>query len=55
MVRKTGKLATFLLPGTSADDENRTSERFAGVNHINFGPQYENYVVLPIIPQVNST
>lgn len=28
----------------------RTEDRFAGLNHIHFGPSAENYVVLPIIP-----
>jgi len=29
-------------------------EKLAGKNHIHFGPLYDNYVVLPIIPDVNS-
>jgi len=32
----------------------RSFEKLAGKNHIHFGPSYENYVVLPIIPDANS-
>ncbi|KAL1965786.1 hypothetical protein VTN77DRAFT_5107 [Rasamsonia byssochlamydoides] len=28
----------------------RPADKFQGQNHIHFGPQYENYVVLPVIP-----
>lgn len=28
----------------------RTEERLAGRNHLHFGPRWENYVVLPVIP-----
>ncbi|GAM86959.1 hypothetical protein ANO11243_049800 [Dothideomycetidae sp. 11243] len=29
----------------------RSEEKFAGKNNIHFGPKYENYVTLPIIPE----
>jgi len=30
--------------------KDRSVEKFGGMNHIHFGPRYENYIVLPIIP-----
>lgn len=29
----------------------RNEKTFAGINHIHFGPNYSNYLVLPIIPE----
>jgi hypothetical protein len=31
----------------------RSAEKFQGFNHVHFGPRFENYVVLPIIPRRN--
>lgn len=28
----------------------RSVEKFQGFNHVHFGPRFENYVTLPIIP-----
>jgi hypothetical protein len=28
----------------------RPKEKLAGMNHIHFGPRYENFVTLPVIP-----
>ncbi|KAI1858296.1 uncharacterized protein JN550_012827 [Neoarthrinium moseri] len=33
------------------DGEERSVERFGGLNHIHFAPHYQNWVSLPIIPQ----
>ncbi|MCJ1472602.1 hypothetical protein MMC13_001251 [Lambiella insularis] len=33
--------------------DERSYERFAGQNHVHFGPKYDNYVVLPIIPSTD--
>jgi predicted acyl esterase len=35
---------------THQGEQDRTKERLAGMNHINFGPEYDNYVMLPVIP-----
>ncbi|EXJ86110.1 hypothetical protein A1O1_06479 [Capronia coronata CBS 617.96] len=35
---------------THGGENDRTKQRLAGMNHINFGPVYDNYVTLPVIP-----
>ncbi|KAL2811535.1 Alpha/Beta hydrolase protein [Aspergillus granulosus] len=35
----------------SHESPERSQERFGGMNHIHFGPNHVNYVILPIIPQ----
>ncbi|KAE8360767.1 Alpha/Beta hydrolase protein [Aspergillus caelatus] len=35
----------------SHESSERSHERFGGTNHIHFGPDHLNYVVLPVIPQ----
>ncbi|CAK7210567.1 hypothetical protein SEUCBS140593_000872 [Sporothrix eucalyptigena] len=35
------------------DPTDRSPEVFQGTNHIHFGPQFENYVTLPVIPEKN--
>jgi len=29
----------------------RSEEKLRGMNHIHFGPAFENYVTLPVIPE----
>jgi predicted acyl esterase len=31
-------------------ETDRTKERFDGLNHIHFGPKFENYLTIPVIP-----
>ncbi|KAJ5692057.1 hypothetical protein N7462_001480 [Penicillium macrosclerotiorum] len=59
IIDKGGKLVFEVASGDTQgagyhfhhDDPNDRSEaKFAGMNHINFGPKFSNYVVLPIIP-----
>ena len=35
---------------THSGSSDRTKEKLDGLNHLHFGPQWENHVVLPIIP-----
>lgn len=35
---------------THNGEKDRSKDKLEGLNHIHFGPQRENYVVLPIIP-----
>lgn len=35
---------------THNGEQDRTKDKLDGMNHVHFGPRWENYVVLPIIP-----
>ncbi|KEZ43318.1 hypothetical protein SAPIO_CDS4764 [Scedosporium apiospermum] len=58
IVEKGGKLIFEVASGDTQgsgiflhDDPNdRSTEKFQGTNHIHFGPQFVNYVTLPVIP-----
>ncbi|RMJ27121.1 X-Pro dipeptidyl-peptidase [Aspergillus sp. HF37] len=58
VVEKGGKIVMEVASGdtqgsgifqhNSPDD--RSTEKFSGLNHIHFGPRFQNYVTLPVIP-----
>lgn len=58
VVEKGGKIvlevASGDTQGTGVFQHNspvdRSKEKFSGLNHIHFGPQFQNYVTLPVIP-----
>ncbi|EEY16504.1 X-Pro dipeptidyl-peptidase protein [Verticillium alfalfae VaMs.102] len=59
VVEKGGKLVFEVSSGdtqgsgifTHDDPSDRSPEKLQGTNHVHFGPGYQNYVTLPIIPQ----
>ncbi|KPI43802.1 uncharacterized protein AB675_6159 [Cyphellophora attinorum] len=34
--------------------EDRDSKTFAGINHIHFGPSYNNWVLMPVVPSIKA-
>ncbi|KAF2021431.1 X-Pro dipeptidyl-peptidase protein [Aaosphaeria arxii CBS 175.79] len=58
VVEKGGKLVFEIASGDTQGSgifqhnhpEDRSEERFAGLNHVHFGPQFVNSVTLPVIP-----
>ncbi|KAF7588820.1 hypothetical protein BBP40_005174 [Aspergillus hancockii] len=60
VVEKGGKLVLEVSSGDTQgsgifqhnDPTDRSPKKLQGTNHIHFGPAYENYVTLPVIPSV---
>ncbi|KAF1984856.1 alpha/beta-hydrolase [Aulographum hederae CBS 113979] len=59
VVEKGGKVVLEVASGDTQgsgvfqheDPVDRSEERFGGMNHLHFGPGFENYFTLPVIPQ----